>query len=1093
MKKLVKIKLVNWHLFPNQTIEINGNVMVSGENGAGKSTLLDALQYILIGGKSGTKFNVAATEDAKRTLEGYIRGRIGAENKENLRNGDVITHICLEFFDETQKISTLVGVVLDLPKLGTLKEKFYILENLSINDTMFLDDRLPRDYKNMKAYLKTQDIEIPTFETQKKYKESLGKFFGMDATKYAKILPKALAFNSLDLQKFVFDFLLDDDPIDIQSLKNNVEQLKKVEAQIKLDREKLAKLDAIAQLGKNIETSKEQLIVNDLLEKMAYVEKRKLYQEQQEDELRRIDQKINELKARKVDVDAKVDENDTKLSSLEVAKSGSNIAQTIATYQDMLTKKEAEFESNKETANQVRSILNFEYGLIKKLNGYIKAQSFKDFTEYIEKSQDNYNPAQLIDLLNQVSKDIGNYKNTLTFNNSKLADELTGESQLLREAQGRLNNLRRNISVYSSNVSALIEIISQKLSEKYQKEIHARPLCELIEVNDETWRNALEGFLGGQRFNLIVEPEYFNDALQIYNDYASELKLFGTGLVNTNKIRSFENIEAGSLASKIDTEFIHARNYVNMLLNSVICVDNVHELKEHRRSITRTCMTYGNFTASQINPKIYQIPYIGQSSRATQIEIEETEVNTLDIKIKALNDSYNKNSDLLSILRDCKSEYIVGQNQLRFLEIVSKNRREIIELQDQIDSIGVDADLDKIQKEIETQINTRRELRVLSSQLASDIGVRRNEKDTIINTIDTVKVKIEEFNKEIMQLRIERTDLSGLADSQFYGLKESSNSNFDKIEQIIIASNTKLNQTVIKGETEIANNMKQYNIAYSFSGIPEFSGLIDYEKECNKIRHQNLIKYEADAIELRKNSETGFKEEFVNKLRASLENAAAQIEELNHSLEGKTFGTDSYKIICKASDDPEYKQYYDIIVSDDSVENNTLFTESLTTKKEAILKELFERIASGDPQYDKLTYQFLDYRNYMSYDIEMNNINGNKTLFSKVTGQKSGGETQVPFYIVIAASFQQLLSRNKRIDSGCVVLFDEAFNKMDEGRIETMMKFYNSLSIQLLIAVPPQKVAEIKPHVTTSLIIIKDDDFAIIQSFNEEKNVLDEL
>lgn len=103
MKKLTKIKLVNWHLFSNQTIDIQGNTLISGENGSGKSTLLDAVQYLLVGGRGGVKFNVAATDDAKRTLDGYVRGRIGAENKEYLRTGDVITHVALEFYDEKEK------------------------------------------------------------------------------------------------------------------------------------------------------------------------------------------------------------------------------------------------------------------------------------------------------------------------------------------------------------------------------------------------------------------------------------------------------------------------------------------------------------------------------------------------------------------------------------------------------------------------------------------------------------------------------------------------------------------------------------------------------------------------------------------------------------------------------------------------------------------------------------------------------------------------------------------------------------------------------------------------------------------------------
>ncbi|NLA04407.1 MAG: AAA family ATPase, partial [Firmicutes bacterium] len=44
MRLLTKIKLINWHFFTNETIPLDGNVLISGDNGAGKSTLIDALQ-----------------------------------------------------------------------------------------------------------------------------------------------------------------------------------------------------------------------------------------------------------------------------------------------------------------------------------------------------------------------------------------------------------------------------------------------------------------------------------------------------------------------------------------------------------------------------------------------------------------------------------------------------------------------------------------------------------------------------------------------------------------------------------------------------------------------------------------------------------------------------------------------------------------------------------------------------------------------------------------------------------------------------------------------------------------------------------------
>ena len=82
MKKLTKIKLINWMYFVNSTIEISGNTLITGVNASGKSTIIDALQYLLMGGIRGVKFNSAANEQGKRTLEGYLRGKISTEGQE---------------------------------------------------------------------------------------------------------------------------------------------------------------------------------------------------------------------------------------------------------------------------------------------------------------------------------------------------------------------------------------------------------------------------------------------------------------------------------------------------------------------------------------------------------------------------------------------------------------------------------------------------------------------------------------------------------------------------------------------------------------------------------------------------------------------------------------------------------------------------------------------------------------------------------------------------------------------------------------------------------------------------------------------------
>ena len=49
MKTLTKIKLINWHGFYDETINIQGATLITGDNGCGKSTLLDAIYFLLAG------------------------------------------------------------------------------------------------------------------------------------------------------------------------------------------------------------------------------------------------------------------------------------------------------------------------------------------------------------------------------------------------------------------------------------------------------------------------------------------------------------------------------------------------------------------------------------------------------------------------------------------------------------------------------------------------------------------------------------------------------------------------------------------------------------------------------------------------------------------------------------------------------------------------------------------------------------------------------------------------------------------------------------------------------------------------------------
>ena len=131
MKKLTRVKLINWHRFINDTIEFENSTLISGENGAGKSTLLDAIQFVVT--CTTNYFNKAAHENGKRKLTGYIRCKTGRENKPYERTGEISAHVALEFYEEKKDRYFIVGAVVDSASEGQEKTVRYLVDKMRLD------------------------------------------------------------------------------------------------------------------------------------------------------------------------------------------------------------------------------------------------------------------------------------------------------------------------------------------------------------------------------------------------------------------------------------------------------------------------------------------------------------------------------------------------------------------------------------------------------------------------------------------------------------------------------------------------------------------------------------------------------------------------------------------------------------------------------------------------------------------------------------------------------------------------------------------------------------------------------------------------
>ena len=119
-------------------------------------------------------------------------------------------------------------------------------------------------------------------------------------------------------------------------------------------------------------------------------------------------------------------------------------------------------------------------------------------------------------------------------------------------------------------------------------------LADVLEIEDERWRGAVEGYLNNQKFYFLVEPAYYEQALRIYNKLKWEKSLNAYGLVDIGTLREREHIDpqSGSLAEKVETGNALARTYMDYLLGRVMCCDTVEQLRGYRTAITDEGMLY---------------------------------------------------------------------------------------------------------------------------------------------------------------------------------------------------------------------------------------------------------------------------------------------------------------------------------------------------------------------------------------------------------------------------------------------------------------------------------------------------------------------
>ncbi len=1075
MKKLMRVKLINWHRFTNTTIEFEKSTLISGENGAGKSTLLDAIQFVVI--CSTNYFNKAAHENGKRKLTGYIRCKTGRENRPYERTGEISAHIALEFYEEKRNRYFVVGAVVDSASEGQEKTARYLMDGLRLEDSLFFQGKTP---KSINQFRTTNAKKIKQWcTTDKEARSMIKNRFGRIEDKFFRLIPKALAFRPIDdIKDFVYSYVLDEKEVNIDVLRENVRTYQDLQRTLENVKIRIGRLEKINALHDQVEDGSRKDRQYEYY--LARVEAdligediKRMKSEIQSDTLR--------LEAQNRQIDQVKDEQ------MEKQQIRDDLRAELATDKDFLAKDEQ--EKRLQFLKSKKKGLLEEYEMLKRSVDASKRQlkkllevrdvdaSVKLYYDYLCSIDKDIDLAKVKDILLNVIAYKNEMRDRIFKKRAEIAAEEAAVSSQKQELDRKIEQLMKKKLSYADDVERVRMAVKEEFL-RIGRTPEPRILCEMLEITDDSWRNAVEGYLNTQRFYILVEPENFDIALGVYDRLRKEKKAYGVGLINTQNLDQYDTAPEGSLAAVVTSQNKYAKRYINMILGKVHMCAHYRELKNYKTSITKECMKYQNNVASAIKPAIFETPYIGQN--ALKVQLEQAKKKREEIK-EQLRELKTRLEQLEFVLEPLGTEH---DTDIKYrLDVISDLRQVSLEINKCKENI---ATLEKNSNMIMKQIQLS-SLEKILGELAVKLNSLNRAAGKTEERISLTKEQVVNGQAEHAEKAVIYEELGSKAgDSLSVWRQEYEKQTEDKSYSQFrdnYVRRRKANQTLVaKTMDAMKESMGEYKTAHDFGAAATMEGYQEFETEYLKLKNSELLQYEGKVESARCAAEEEFREQFLSKLQENMKIAQAEFKELNKALNDITFSNEKYEFLYMPS--KRYRQYYEMIMDDfNAMQGESIFSGLFHETHKAVIEELFERLALDNDNNAKALDEFTDYRTYMDYDIRIIHSDGNYSLYSKVCEEKSGGETQTPFYVTVAASFVQLYKNNIGGEAIGLVLFDEAFNNMDDERIGGVLEFLRRLPLQILIAAPPDKIQYISPFVEETLLVMTDEKVSFVERY----------
>ncbi|WP_420467188.1 SbcC/MukB-like Walker B domain-containing protein [Panacagrimonas sp.] len=1133
MKQLVRLIMVNWWLFEEpEVVEFDEQTLIYGANGAGKSSILDAIQTLYAGADSSKlKFNQRADEKSKRTLKSYCLGVASVRPEEGVRSADLeprdsaLTHLVMTFQDEAG-VSYNAGLLLSATTPGTKAEVElrYLLTGPAMEPADLVDVEEPLDKAGLQAGLET------IFNRAKRDTPKLHPFFKVCATaeefrrhlagqlsgaggviesdRMLKAFLAALHFKpESNIDGFIRNQILSPAPMDLTVMKRSISDYRTIRRKIEETTERLDSLKKIDQLySQATQASRDSaqfawasaefrvLMDGELsLRAEEYFEKAR---DAADEASKRALKKATQLDGLRKDKQA---------LQTQLGHAG---ATQVATAQAELKLA----EGNLSTANrEVMEALKIWNQLHRLKDGRQMPQRVSGPLDRLvalgQMWLDQGMPTQqeVIGSIAAVSEGLAIWKEGLD-------GEWLGANAGLQNVKTQLTDVQDRIARAQGGSIRLPEPTMTLLRALASKSIEALPVSTLIEVRDEDWRTAIEAYLGGRVFSLIVSPREVNDAVRLFKSLGREGRVSGARVFDTSRTEQFlkPSIQSDSVVTLLRTDNRDAKAWIHRVLGGIRIAADEYEQREKGRSLTIEGLFYdgAEFTHPPRQP-----PALGRGAAAVLLPKLVAERETLVTRekqlaatvsgIKTLQEQVQSLATLIDTRKsvyDDMASAISARSEVRSAKATldAMLTPEIKAITDRLATIdsditAVDAELNRLNTAAATAANVRgdreREFVAAQTQVAASEQARKDVEET--PGLD--RTEASERLERLRETSAERVICpeKGWPVSEVHTIYADAMSAARKrSEQLARDAEGRRNSAA----TAIGEHRVKYGLEIRTDESSEGKELW-IAQEINRILIGELQLYEAESRNAEIAVGKAIRGDFTGHLILARKEMKRVIDERNSQLSTRVFSNgERYELKAKPNNAfPAISDWLTSIAAqdessiDDAAGRMDLFSNEKFKDAQAAVMKLIEETGDQAPEKMDMT----DYRAYYSFDMLVSSPHGGKFSVQERLSSASGGERFTPLYIAVATALvgaYRIEQRGTEWRKGAsLAMFDEAFNNLDVDNIDSCMSVLLGSGLQLIIACPDEKEPTLRPYVDVRHEMIKDGGAVVIRSKHLKK------